>query len=52
MTQKRIRISLPEDKNWRDTGCEVSPTCLACHLPVCRYDNSWVARKALAEVKA
>ena len=23
---------------FRDTGCEYSPTCLACPLPACRYD--------------
>ena len=28
----------PDNVNWQDTGCEVSPTCLACPLPVCKYD--------------
>ena len=23
---------------YRDTGCEVSPSCLRCPLPVCKYD--------------
>ena len=22
-----------------DRGCDVSPTCLACHLPECRYES-------------
>ena len=22
-----------------DTGCQYSPSCLACPLPVCKYDN-------------
>lgn len=25
--------------NWRDTGCSLSPSCLRCPLPVCRYDE-------------
>ncbi len=29
---------LPEHMNYRDDGCEVSPTCLTCPLPVCRYE--------------
>jgi hypothetical protein len=29
---------LPEHMNYRDDGCEVSPTCLNCPLPVCRYE--------------
>ena len=31
---------LPEHVNYRDTGCDVSPSCLQCPLPVCRYDKS------------
>lgn len=29
---------LPEHVHYRDRGCEVSPSCLACPLPVCRYE--------------
>jgi hypothetical protein len=29
---------LPEHIQYRDSGCEVSPSCLACPLPVCRYE--------------
>lgn len=25
--------------DWRDTGCEESPTCLACPLLHCKYDR-------------
>lgn len=25
---------------WRDTGCEVAPSCFACTLPDCKYDPS------------
>ncbi len=24
---------------YRDTGCELAPSCLRCHLPVCQYDE-------------
>lgn len=34
----RLEDLLPEHMNYRDDGCEVSPTCLACPLPVCRYE--------------
>jgi len=27
-----------EFDHYQDTGCEESPTCLACPLPQCKYD--------------
>lgn len=30
---------LPEDTVYRDTGCEVSPSCLRCPLDRCVYDE-------------
>ena len=30
---------LPENTNYRDEGCELSPTCLDCPLPDCIYDS-------------
>lgn len=30
---------LPESYPYRDDGCEVSPSCLRCPLPVCKYDD-------------
>lgn len=30
--------ALPEHTEYRDTGCEVAPSCLSCPLPQCRYD--------------
>jgi hypothetical protein len=30
--------SLPEDVEYRDTGCELSPSCLRCPLARCKYD--------------
>ena len=36
----RVRSdSLPEHTRYRDDGCEVSPSCLTCPLPRCRYDE-------------
>ena len=30
---------LPERYPYRDEGCEVSPSCLKCPLPQCKYDE-------------
>jgi hypothetical protein len=34
----RLEDLLPEQIQYRDDGCEVSPSCLTCPLPVCRYE--------------
>ena len=31
--------ALPEQVSYQDTGCEASPSCLACPLPQCKYDD-------------
>ena len=31
--------ALPEIAAYADTGCEVSPSCLRCPLPQCKYDD-------------
>ena len=31
--------ALPERYPYRDEGCEVSPSCLRCPLPQCKYDD-------------
>ncbi|MBI2872962.1 MAG: hypothetical protein HYY00_07240 [Chloroflexi bacterium] len=31
--------ALPEYFTYRDDGCEVSPSCLGCPLPRCKYDD-------------
>ncbi len=37
---RRVRSdALPERLLYRDTGCELSPTCLRCPLERCRYDE-------------
>ena len=30
---------LPEDTFYRDTGCKVAPSCLACPLALCIFDR-------------
>ncbi len=37
--------ALPESASYPDTGCEVSPSCLRCPLPQCKYDDpAWFQR--------
>ncbi len=31
--------ALPEQYPYRDDGCNVSPSCLRCPLPWCKYDD-------------
>ncbi|MBI4305573.1 MAG: hypothetical protein HY678_04565 [Chloroflexi bacterium] len=37
--------TLPENSVYRDDGCDVSPTCLNCPLPVCKYDDPEFLRR-------
>jgi len=38
--------TLPENTPYRDDGCEVSPSCLACPLPICKFDDpGWLQRE-------
>jgi len=32
--------TLPENTGYRDDGCDLSSSCLKCHLPLCKYDDS------------
>ena len=37
--------TIPEFYHYEDTGCEVSPSCLTCPLPQCKYDDPvWFQR--------
>ena len=37
---------VPERYPYRDEGCEVSPSCLRCPLPQCKYDDpGWFHRQ-------
>ncbi len=31
--------SLPDNRNYVDEGCDVSPSCLHCKLALCKYDD-------------
>ena len=43
---RKIRSdALPEHLDYRDGGCELSPSCLRCPLVRCRYDEPGGARK-------
>ena len=37
--------ALPENVRYRDEGCDLSPSCLNCRLPVCRYDHPGSTRR-------
>ena len=38
--------AVPESYPYRDDGCEVSPSCLRCPLPQCKYDDpGWFQRQ-------
>jgi len=47
---RKIRSdALPEQLDYRDGGCELSPTCLRCPLERCRYDEPGGARRLLID---
>ena len=38
--------TLPENACYRDDGCDVSPSCFSCHLPMCKFDDpGWFQRE-------
>ena len=40
---------LPEFASYRDTGCELAPSCLECPLNLCKYDDpNWGKRNLRA----
>jgi hypothetical protein len=51
MTRATRREALPEHSVYRDEGCDLSPSCLACPLPRCRYDESGGARTMVNRVR-
>ena len=41
---------VPERYPYRDEGCEISPSCLKCPLPQCKYDDpGWIQRQKRKE---
>ncbi len=48
----RVRSdALPEFTRYRDDGCDVSPTCLTCPLPRCRYEEPGGLRALLNKTR-
>ncbi len=48
----RVRSdALPEFTRYRDSGCDVSPNCLACPLPRCRYEEPGGLRALLNKTR-
>ena len=43
--------ALPEHVEYRDSGCDMFPSCLRCPLPRCRYDEPGGARAMLNRVR-
>jgi hypothetical protein len=39
------RDTLPDHADYRDTGCDLAPSCLRCPFVRCKYDNPNGARK-------
>ena len=45
LSAKPLLDAVPEFYHYEDTGCEVSPSCLNCPLPQCKYDDpTWFQR--------
>lgn len=40
-------LGLPENAQWRDTGCSLHSACLTCPFDKCRYDMTEDERLAL-----
>src|SRR5690242_7865623 len=50
MRKKEPLDRLPEITAFRDTGCDLHPSCLSCPLPRCRYDEpGWQQRSERGE---
>ncbi len=50
--QARVRSdALPEFTRYRDNGCDVSPSCLTCPLPRCRYEEPGGLRALLNKTR-
>lgn len=48
----RVRSdALPEFTRYRDSGCDVHPSCLTCPLPRCRYEEPGGLRALLNKTR-
>jgi hypothetical protein len=43
--------TLPDHYTYHDTGCELAPSCLACPLPRCQYDEPHSVRAWLVAAR-
>jgi hypothetical protein len=43
--------ALPEGREYRDTGCDLFPSCLRCPLPRCRYETEGGVARMLREAR-
>ena len=44
-------MTVQDNINHQDSGCEVSPSCLSCPLPKCKYDDPvWYQQYQQAQV--
>lgn len=43
--------ALPEHVDYRDSGCDMFPSCLTCPLPRCRYDEPGGVRAMLNRIR-
>ncbi|MBI2856395.1 MAG: helix-turn-helix domain-containing protein [Chloroflexi bacterium] len=41
--------ALPEHYPYKDDGCDISPSCLRCPLPRCKYDDPVAYYRELRE---
>jgi hypothetical protein len=51
-----VKGTFPTHSHYVDDGCEVSPSCLSCPLPLCKYDDpggyqNWLGRRRRARLK-
>jgi len=42
---------LPDYFEYRDQGCDLSPSCLKCPLPKCRYDKQEGGRRVSKKLR-
>ncbi|HSP56633.1 MAG TPA: helix-turn-helix domain-containing protein [Dehalococcoidia bacterium] len=49
--RRRSRDPLPENTRYKDDGCSVSPSCFACPLPRCRYEEPGGLRAVLNQMR-
>ena len=49
--RKIRKEALPEDHDYKDTGCELAPSCLSCPFPQCHHDVPGGARELVLRTR-